>query len=58
MIKFLLIILIIYFGGKVIKSLLNPKQTQNEVKGVPKKSKPIDLSNTDIEDAEFEEIDE
>ena len=58
LIKLILIILIIYFGGKLIKNLLNPVQKQDQVKGAPRRKKPLDLSKYDVEDADFEEIDE
>ena len=58
LLKLFLIILIIYFGWKTIKDFLNPSQKKTEVKGSARKSKPLDFSNYDIEDADFEEIDE
>ena len=56
--RLLLIILIIYFGRKLIKSLLSPTQKKNIVKRNPQGKKPLDLSKYDVEDADFEEIDE
>ena len=58
LIKLILLILIFYWGGKLIKNLLAPPKPQQEVKGHPKNNKPLDLSGKDVEDAEFEEIDD
>ena len=56
--RIILLIVLIYFGGKLIKDLLNPAQKKNIVNRNPKDKKPIDLSKYDVEDADFEEIDE
>lgn len=56
--KLLLIILIVYWGGKLVINLLNPPKHHNDIKGNSRKNKPIDLSKYDVEDADFEEIDE
>ncbi len=56
--RLLLLIFIIYYGRKLIKSLFEPNQEQSNIKGNSVKKKPLDLSNYDIEDADFEEIDD
>jgi len=56
--RFILIALIIYFGIKFVKDLISPKQNVTEIKKKPDKNKPLDLSNYDVEDADFEEIDD
>jgi len=58
LLKLFLIVLIIYFGRKVIKDFLKPSQKQTEVNGNSRKSRPLDISKYDVEDADFEEIDE
>ncbi len=58
LIKLILLILIFYWGGKLVKDLLSPPRPRQEVKGQPKSNKPLDLSGKDVEDADFEEIDD
>lgn len=50
--------LIIYFAIKLIKSLFKPANPKSEIKGYANKKKPIDLSDADVEDADFKDIDE
>jgi len=57
LLKLLIIMLIIYLGSNLIKSLLFPPQKKSEVKGRPV-NKPLDLSGKDVEDAQFEDIEE
>jgi len=58
LLKLLIIIVIFYYGWKVIKDFFNSSLNQDEIKGTPRKKKPLDLSKLDVEDADFEEIDE
>lgn len=50
--------LIIYFAIKLVKFLFKPTNPKSEIKGSPNKKRPIDLSDADIEDADFKEINE
>jgi len=47
--------IILYFGYKVFKNITNPSGKGAKVKGKPK-SKPLDIDESEIEDAEFKEI--
>lgn len=59
LLKLIIYGLLIYWGAKIFKSIINPiPPKQNEVHGKPRTDKPLDLSNLDVEDADFEEIDE
>jgi hypothetical protein len=58
LLRFLIIVILIYLAGKLIKNLLNPPRKETEIKGKPRKNEPLDLSKYDVEDADFEEIDE
>ena len=58
LIKLILLALLFYWAGKLIKNLLTPPPNINPVKGNQRKNKPLDLSNYDVEDADFEEVDE
>ncbi|OQX96670.1 hypothetical protein B6I21_00345 [candidate division KSB1 bacterium 4572_119] len=51
-------LIIAYLASKVIKSIMSPSQKQTEIRGNPNKHDPLDLSKSDVEDVEFEEIDE
>ena len=48
---------IIYLCYQFFKRFFGKKESRTEVGG-QRKSKPLDLKNTDVEDAHFEEIDE
>jgi len=58
LLKILLFILIVYWAGKFVGNLFKPVQRNDAVKGDHPKNKPLDLSKFDVEDADFEEIDE
>lgn len=52
--------IVIYLAYRIINTLvfgLPPKRKQEQVKGRPQ-NRPLDLSQFDVEDAKFEEIDE
>ena len=55
LIRLIIIFIIIYFGMKLIQNFLKAPTPKNEVKGSPKQ-KPLDLSDADIEDADYKEI--
>lgn len=59
MILFRLIIvsIFIYMGYKLYKGLRSTGSEKSTVQGKPK-SDPLDLNNSDVEDAQFEEIDD
>ena len=50
-------VLLFYFGYKAIKQVLGGKREGPRVKGRPKK-KPLDIDDSQIEDADFEEMDD
>ena len=55
--RLIIIGIAIYLISKVVKNVLNPPAQNRTVEGNQQSSDPIDLSGSDIEDAEFEEID-
>lgn len=56
LIQFLLWALFFYLGYKVVKRAIQPKQGGTTVRGRAKK-KSLDIDESQIEDAEFEDID-
>ncbi len=48
--------ILIYYGYKVVKHTFQPKSGGPSVKGKPKK-KSLDIDESQIEDADFEDID-
>ncbi|MBN2010292.1 hypothetical protein JW960_13185 [candidate division KSB1 bacterium] len=59
LLRLILIGIIAYWGAKAIRGLISPSSEPKE--GGTRKSghdEPLDLSNYDIEDADFEELDE
>ena len=56
MFRLFLLALLIYLAIKLFSNLLKAQPPKSEVKGTPTDKKPIDLSGADIEDADFEEI--
>lgn len=58
MFRFIILVILFYLMAKLIKKLLNSPPPKSEVKGNPATKKPLDLSNADIEDADFKEIDD
>lgn len=58
MLRLIFWILLIYFGIKTVQGMTRRSEKEEEqVKGRPK-SKPLDLSRSDVQDARFEDIDE
>jgi len=56
MFRLIILALLIYLAVKLFSNLLKAPPPKSEVKGTPTDKKPIDLSGADIEDADFEEI--
>jgi hypothetical protein len=58
MFRWILWILLFYLGYKILKGLTaSPPKKKDEVMG-KKKTKPLDLSKSDVQDARFEDIDD
>lgn len=55
--RFLLLVIIGYFGYVLLKSLIKNEIRKSEIKG-RQKSEPINFNNEDVEDAKFEDIEE
>lgn len=55
-IKLIILLLLAYFAIKFVNYILRAPAPKSEIKGSPKTKKPLDLSNADIEDADFKEI--
>jgi hypothetical protein len=58
MIRLFLWILVFYLGYRMLKGMASGPSRKNEEVLGKKKSKPLDLSRTDVQDARFEDIDE
>jgi len=58
MLRLLLWIMVFYVGYKMLKGMASSPSKKNEEVMGKKKSKPLDLSKTDVQDARFEDIDE
>lgn len=56
LIRLIILVLLIYLAIKLFKNLLKAHPQQSDIKGTPKDKKPLDLSNADIEDADFRDI--
>ena len=54
--RLIIIALLVYLAVKLFEKLLQSPRKKSEIKGTPITKKPLDLSNADIEDADFEEI--
>lgn len=50
--------LIIYFIYKIVNNILNAFDNKIQVKGTRKKKSSLNLDNQDVEDADFEEIED
>lgn len=55
-IRLIILFLLIYFAVKLLQILFKTPTRRSEVKGTPRNKKPLDLTNADIEDADFKEI--
>ena len=59
LLKLLLAVFLLYWGYKSVKNFLNPPtQKRTQVKPKVKKTRPLDLTKFDVEDADFEDIDD
>lgn len=58
LIQVLFFFLLAYIAVKLLQNLLKAPTSQTEIKGSPKEKKPLDLSDADVEDADFKEIDD
>jgi len=58
LLRLVFFVLLIYLAVKLFKNLLQAPTRRTSVKGTPKSGAPLDLSDADIEDAEFKEIDD
>ncbi len=57
MFRLLFIAILIYLGYKLVQNIFTPDSPGNSrVKGEPRDSKPLDLSDRDIEDAKYRDI--
>ena len=48
---------LVYLGYRLFKGLRTSEPDKSSVRGKPKKE-PLDLQNSDVEDAQFKEIDD
>lgn len=55
-IRLIIFFIIAYFVLRLIQNILKAPGPKSQVKGSPKSSTPLDLSNTDVEDADFKDI--
>ncbi len=55
--RFILILIIVYFGYHFLKSMIKNEIRKSEIKG-KQKNKPINFDNEDVEDAKYEDINE
>ncbi len=58
LIRLILIAVLIYWGLKLVKSLFLLPPVSDKPGGKKQHKMPFDISEDDIEDADFEEIDE
>lgn len=56
--RFILILVILYLLGKMIKNLFNPSEDRTKIRGNPQNTNPLDLTNEDVEDVDFEEFED
>lgn len=57
MLRFLFVALVVYLGYRFLKGLFSKQNTGANVSG-QQKNKPLDLRDSDVEDAKFRDIDE
>lgn len=58
LLRFFLFIAILYLASKLVQNLFKSTEQKNEIRGNPRKNEPLDLSDKDVEDADFEEVEE
>ncbi|MBN2030750.1 hypothetical protein JW824_10955 [bacterium] len=55
LLRWILIGLVVYLGYRLFKGLNSRSMSREDVKG-KQKHEPLDLRNSDVEDADFEDI--
>ena len=55
--RLIIVSIFIYMGYKLYKGLRSSETDKSTVRGSPRRG-PLDLNNSDVEDAQFEEIDD
>jgi len=58
LLRLLLYGILFYLGYKLLKEFFKKKASSPKVQGRARNPKPLDLNDVDIEDADYEEIDE
>ena len=58
LIRLLFYSLLAYFAYKVVTNFVKSFDKKAEIKGTPKNKSTFNLNNHDVEDADFEEIDD
>lgn len=48
--------ILFYLAYKIVSNLLRPGERKSEVRGQKSRNSSLDLSNHDVEDADFEDI--
>lgn len=48
--------LLFYFAYKIISNLFGDREKKTQIRGSKKSRPPLDLSNEDVEDADFEDL--
>lgn len=56
LLRLLLYGLLFYFAYKVISNLFSGEKKKTQIRGNKKGRPPLDLSNEDVEDADFEDL--
>jgi hypothetical protein len=55
MIRFVLFLFLFYFGYRFVKNLFGPTSSREEIHG-QNRNQPLDLRDSDVEDARFEDV--
>jgi len=56
--RVVLFLILAYLAVKLLRMVLYSSQRRNQVNGQPRNNNSLDLSNADVEDVDFEEIEE
>jgi hypothetical protein len=56
LIRLIIIAILIYFAVKLVQNFLKTPKKKSHIKGSPKPKKTLDLSDADIEDADYKDI--
>jgi len=57
MLRFLFAALVVYLGYRFLKALFSNQSPKTNVRG-QQKNRPLDLRDSDVEDAKFRDVDE